>query len=72
MLTFTIITKEAEESVKDVHKRMPFVLNKEHYEFWLAEALLPDKSPALSSHPVSLSVNTPRNSDITLIAKAGH
>lgn len=45
ILSFTIITKEAEETVKPIHGRMPFVLNKEHYEFWLAEALLPDKSP---------------------------
>ncbi len=72
MLTFTIITKQAEGLVRDIHGRMPFVLKREHYEPWLAEALLPDKSPALSCHAVSLNVNTPRNNDASLIAKAGH
>lgn len=66
--SFTIITKEAEESVKPIHSRMPFVLNKEHYEFWLAEALLPDQSPSLTYHPVDLKVNTPKNNDASLIA----
>jgi putative SOS response-associated peptidase YedK len=67
ILSFTIITKEAEESVKPIHSRMPFVLNKEYYESWLAEALLPKKSPALTSHAVNLKVNTPKNNDPRLI-----
>jgi len=72
ILSFTIITKEAEETVKPIHARMPFVLNKEHYEFWLTEALLPDKSPPLTCHPVSLNVNSPKNNDITLLNKVNH
>jgi putative SOS response-associated peptidase YedK len=68
ILSFAIITKEAEESVKSIHGRMPVVLNREHYEFWLAEALLPDQSPSLTCHPVDLEVNTPKNNDASLIA----
>ena len=67
ILSFTIITKEAEESVKPIHSRMPFVLNKEHYESWLNKALLPEKSPALTYHAVHAQVNTPRNNDASLI-----
>ena len=70
--SFTIITKEAEESVKPIHGRMPFVLNREHYEFWLAEALLPEKSPSLTCHAVGLKVNTPKNNDAGLIAAMDH
>jgi len=72
ILSFTIITKEAEESVKPIHGRMPVILNKEHYEFWLAEGLLPDKSPSLTCHGVDLRVNTPRNNDPSLIAPMGY
>lgn len=71
ILSFTIITKEAERSVKPIHGRMPCVLNKEHYEFWLAEALLPDKSPSLAYHAVDLKVNTPKNNDPSLITPMG-
>lgn len=72
ILSFTIITKEAEASVKPVHGRMPCVLNKEHYELWLAEALLPDKSPSLTCHMVDLRVNTPKSNDAGLIDPMGH
>lgn len=58
ILSFTIITKEAEESVKPIHWRMLFVLNREHYGSWLVEALSPGLSPSLpylggfqSEHP---------------------
>jgi putative SOS response-associated peptidase YedK len=71
ILSFTIITKEAEESVKPIHDRMPVVLNKEHYEFWLAEALLPDKSPSLTCHRVGLRVNTPKNNNASLVEPLG-
>lgn len=72
ILSFTIITKEAEGSVKPVHGRMPCVLNREHYEFWLAEALLPDKPPPLTCHAVDFKVNTPKNNGPGLIAPLGH
>ncbi len=72
ILSFTIITKEAEESVKPVHGRMPYVLNKKHYELWLAEALLPDKPPPLTCHMVGLRVNTPKNNDANLISPMNH
>jgi putative SOS response-associated peptidase YedK len=69
ILSFTIITKEAEESVKPIHTRMPFVINKEHYDKWLNDAQLPERPPSLVCHPVSLAVNSPRNNHISLIDK---
>ena len=71
ILSFTIITKDAEGSVKSVHSRMPFVLNKEHYDNWLYDAQLPERSPVLVCHPVSLAVNSPKNNDPNLIAELG-
>ncbi|MBM3468013.1 MAG: SOS response-associated peptidase [Alphaproteobacteria bacterium] len=68
VFSFAIITKEAEESVKPIHSRMPFVLNKENYDQWLVDAQLPDKSPSLLKHPVSLNVNSPKNNDASVIA----
>jgi putative SOS response-associated peptidase YedK len=68
ILSFAIITKEAEEPVKPIHGRMPVVLNQEHYESWLNKALLPEASPPLTCHPVSLAVNSPKNNGVELIA----
>jgi putative SOS response-associated peptidase YedK len=72
ILSFTIITKEAEEPIKPIHGRMPAVLNREHYDLWLSEALLPDKPPPLTCHAVDLKVNSPKNNDASLIAAMGH
>jgi putative SOS response-associated peptidase YedK len=69
MLSFTIITKDAEESVKHVHGRMPFVLNKDHYDPWIYESKLPEKSPPLATHSVSLAVNSPKNNRPELIQR---
>lgn len=69
VVSFTIITKNAEESVKYVHGRMPFALNKEDYDQWLFDAKLPDQSPVLASHSVSLAVNSPKNNRPELIKK---
>jgi putative SOS response-associated peptidase YedK len=67
--SFTIITKPAEESVKHVHGRMPFVLEKENYDSWLLDAKLPSASPPVASHPVSLRVNSPKNNDAELTTR---
>jgi putative SOS response-associated peptidase YedK len=67
ILSFTIITKEAEESVKPIHGRMPFVLNKSNYDAWLKEGTLPKHCPSLTCHPVSLAVNSPQNNEASLI-----
>jgi putative SOS response-associated peptidase YedK len=67
ILSFTIITKDAEGSVIPVHSRMPFVLNKEHYDKWLFDAKLPERSPPLLCHQVSMSVNSPKNNVSSLI-----
>lgn len=67
ILSAALITKEAEGLVKPVHSRMPFVLTKENYDAWLHEAKLPEKSPPLTGHPVSLDVNSPKNNREALI-----
>jgi putative SOS response-associated peptidase YedK len=70
VISFTIITKGAEETIKHVHGRMPFVLNKEDYDPWLYDATLPETSPNLTSHSVSLAVNSPNNNRPELIQKS--
>jgi putative SOS response-associated peptidase YedK len=68
--TFSIITTEPNELVKQVHDRMPAILNKAHEEDWLDEAadkeylhsmLQPYNSELLKMYPVSSLTNSPKN-----------
>jgi putative SOS response-associated peptidase YedK len=64
--TFTIVTKPAEEIVKDIHDRMPAILSREHQDEWLdpgrreptsLRGLLSMPSPHLVAIPVGTRVN---------------
>jgi putative SOS response-associated peptidase YedK len=64
--TFTIVTKPAEEIVKDIHDRMPAILSREHQDEWLdpgrreptsLRGLLSMPSPQLVAIPVGTRVN---------------
>ena len=68
--TFTIITTEANELVKDVHDRMPVILTPEAEELWLnnnepVDALLdllkPYNASDMKAYPVSPLINSPQN-----------
>lgn len=68
--TFTIITTEPNDLLRQVHNRMPVILGPEHYDRWLApEAdtagltglLRPYPSEQMSYYAVSRYVNSPDN-----------
>jgi len=67
----TIITMDASDAVKDIHNRMPLILNPEAYEEWLdpgnkepakmEELLMTKHVKELRSYPVSKLVNNAGN-----------
>ncbi len=67
--TFTIITTDANETVKPVHPRMPVILEKERERDWLEEEnpellrglLKPYVADDFNGYPVSDLVNNPAN-----------
>ncbi|WP_027964066.1 SOS response-associated peptidase [Halalkalibacillus halophilus] len=79
MVTCTILTKEANEYVSDIHHRMPVILPKEAEQTWIdfepkdptemKKWILGLDSEPLAYHPVSTYVNSPRNNDEQCIEK---
>lgn len=75
IISCTIITCEANETVGKIHDRMPVILDKENCWHWLEDrpekelnALLKPYSPdRMESYPVSTRVNNPREEDPQLI-----
>lgn len=64
--TFTILTTEANVTVRPVHGRMPVILVPETIESWLAGAAMPlgpTPDAQLAAWPVSQRVNDPRHDD---------
>jgi putative SOS response-associated peptidase YedK len=69
--TCTILTTEANSFMETIHNRMPVILRKEDYDFWLSpdeqpalalQALLkPFDSDSMAAYPVSKMVNRPNN-----------
>lgn len=79
LLTFTIVTTDANEMLKPIHDRMPVILDRAAEGRWLDPDLDPGKlqdliRPApperLIAYPVSKRVNSPRNDDPSLIRRA--
>ena len=73
--TFTIITKNAEGNLKQIHKRMPVVLTKKEHLDWvklqdLNEAkrlLFNENHKKLEFYKISKRVNSPQNNDEKII-----
>ena len=75
--TAAIITTQATDDVGQIHDRMPMVITREHWADWLdpgnsepsqlQAAMLPAMAGGLTSHPVSMAVNTVRNNGPELI-----
>ena len=69
--TFTILTTDANDTVRPLHDRMPVILPPDTWDLWLdptvqdPEAVQPLMVPApddvIAFHPVSREVNSPRN-----------
>jgi len=80
IVTFTIITKDADPVVAAVHSRMPVILAREAEEAWLDPhltrtedvlALLAEPpSDELEAYPVSRRVNAARDDDPSLVQRA--
>ena len=77
--TFTIITTDANNTLKPIHNRMPVILEKEFEEKWLdiktqdfdslLEALKPYPDNKMIAYTVSIEVNNPKNDNPQLIRK---
>lgn len=69
--TFTIITTEANDLMREIHQRMPVILDVDDYDDWLQEGnyglLKPCPSDELGCHQVSAAVNKPTNNSAELI-----
>lgn len=71
--TCTILTTEPNDLVRDIHDRMPVILEPESYGLWLDPAtrasaplralLRPFQGERMLAYPVSTRVNSPRNDD---------
>ena len=64
--TFTIVTTQANEDVKEIHHRMPVLLRPDQFDAWLTGASgapAAAQSGQLTMQPVSTRVNNPRNDD---------
>lgn len=68
--TFTILTRDATEELRDLHDRMPVVLDGGRRDAWIDRERDPEELEALLGdppegefewHPVSTVVNSPRN-----------
>jgi len=75
--TFCIVTTQASSRCKDIHPRMPVILDREHHQQWLDEssqssgtivAMLRPYEKELSVTPVSRIVNSPANNGPQCIA----
>lgn len=75
--TCTLLTTDANESVRPLHDRMPLILPREAHAAWLdpeltdpaklAEWMKPFPSSEMRAYPVSTRVNSPRNDDPSCI-----
>jgi putative SOS response-associated peptidase YedK len=70
--SFVLLTTAASPNVAPIHSRMPFIVQPQHYDWWLAgdlaETVLncPDDTP-LEWYPVSREVNNVRNEHPSLV-----
>ncbi len=79
--TFTILTKEANQIVGEIHPRMPVILGREGYAPWLDPDLQDGRALAglleagpmeeLTCYPVSTYVNSPANDSPECIVSLG-
>ncbi len=75
--SFTILTTQANDFMKNIHDRMPVLLDLKSESDWLdstisnQEAINPLLKPCpnkwLKSHPISTRINNPRNNSLDLI-----
>ncbi|MDX1569355.1 MAG: SOS response-associated peptidase [Xanthomonadales bacterium] len=71
VISYTIVTTPPNETVAELHDRMPLVIAPEDFDAWLTGDLAPERSSpgALEVFPVSRDVNSPRNDRPDLIER---
>ena len=75
--TGVIVTTAPNREVAEIHDRMPVILPPESYDAWLmpdgggTDLLRPYPSADMELHPVSLTVNNPRNDTPACLETAG-
>ena len=76
--TFTIITTNANETVGELHNRIPVILEQQDWPTWLGEVegdpaalLRPIGDDVLKVWPVSKQVNSPKNNGAALLKPVG-
>ena len=72
--TFTILTTEANATMRVLHHRMPVIVPAEAFEPWLSGEdvrLAPAPEELLAMHRVGLRVNNPRNDDPECVVTLG-
>lgn len=73
LFTFTIITTEAADYLKELHDRMPVIVPEDKRELWLSaaddaeELLVPYRGADIMFHEVSRYINSPKNNSIECI-----
>lgn len=71
LVTFTILTREPNDVVREYHDRMPVVLDRDEESPWLDGALVEDLEPTpddvLHAYPVSTAVNNPSNDSSAVV-----
>ena len=74
--TFTIVTTDANDTIRPLHERMPVILEPDNYGLWLAKAtdldrvrqlFVPCPDTLLRMHPVSKAVGNARHEGPSLI-----
>ena len=70
--SFTVVTKEASESIAHIHHRMPIILNLKEAQEWAENQMSPKEASEvglkiLKFHEVSTKVNSVRNNSSDLI-----
>lgn len=64
ILSFTVITQEPNNTLKDIHNRMPAILNKEHEELWLSDDLpAQELLQMIEPYPDDLTLAKPISND---------
>lgn len=70
--SYTILTTEPNAFTREIHNRMPVILEPENFDEWLtakepARLLVPCSPDRLRAWPVSTRVNSPKNNDAELL-----
>ena len=73
LITYTVITGDANDVVRPLHDRMPVIVKPEDYDHWLRDpdprdVLKPAENDTVIAYPVSSRVGTPKNNDESLVA----